>query len=37
VEKDEKLGQLLAAPVHRDLAVFKVCQQFMQKPLRKTP
>jgi hypothetical protein len=37
VEKDEKLGQLPAAPVHRDLAAFKVWQQIMQKPLRKTP
>jgi hypothetical protein len=37
VEKDEKLGQLPAAPVHRDLAAFKVWQQIMQKPLRKIP
>jgi hypothetical protein len=37
VEKGEKLGQLLGAIVHRDLAAFKVWQQFMQNPLRKTP
>jgi hypothetical protein len=37
VEKGEKLGQLSAAPVHRDLTAFKVWQQFVQKPLRKTP
>jgi hypothetical protein len=36
VEKDEKLGQLSAAPVYRDLAAFKVWQQFVQNPLRKT-
>jgi hypothetical protein len=35
VEKSGKLGQLPAAPVHPDLAAFKVWQQFMQKPLRK--
>jgi hypothetical protein len=32
-----KLGQLPAALVHRDLAAFKVWQQFVQKQLRKTP
>jgi hypothetical protein len=37
VEKDEKLGQLPAAPVHRDMATFKVWLQFMQNPLRKHP
>jgi hypothetical protein len=37
VEKGEKLGQLSAAPVHQDLTAFKVWQQFVQKPLRKTP
>jgi hypothetical protein len=31
VEKDEKPGQLLAVPVHRDLVAFKVWQQFVQK------
>jgi hypothetical protein len=36
VEKDEKLGQLSAAPIHKDLAAFKVWQQCMQNPLRKT-
>jgi hypothetical protein len=36
VEKDEKLGQLPVAPVHRDLAAFKVGKPFLQKPLRKT-
>jgi hypothetical protein len=37
VEKDEKRGQPPAAPVHRDMAAFKVWLQFMQNPLRKTP
>jgi hypothetical protein len=37
VEKGGKLGQLLAAPMHRDLAAFNVWEQIMQKPLRKTP
>jgi hypothetical protein len=37
VEKDEKRGQLPAAPVHRDMAAFKVWQQIVQNPLRKTP
>jgi hypothetical protein len=37
VEKDEKLGQLPAAPVHQNGVAFKVWQQCMQKPLRKTP
>jgi hypothetical protein len=36
VEKDERRGQLLASPVHRDMATFKVWQQFAQNPLRKT-
>jgi hypothetical protein len=35
VEKSGKLGQLLAAPIHRDQAAFKVWQQFLQKPMRK--
>jgi hypothetical protein len=30
VEKDEKRGQLPAAPVHRDMATFKVWQQIVQ-------
>jgi hypothetical protein len=37
VEKDEKRGELPAAPVHRDMATFKVWQQIVQNPLRKTP
>jgi hypothetical protein len=37
VEKDEKLGQLSASPVHRNVVTFKVWQQFVQNPLRKTP
>jgi hypothetical protein len=37
VEKDEKHGQLSAPPVHRDMAAFKVWQQIVQNPLRKTP
>jgi hypothetical protein len=37
VEKGGKLGQLPAAPVHRNRVAFKVWQQFMQNPLRKTP
>jgi hypothetical protein len=36
VEKNEKLGQLPASPVHRDLAAFKVGKPFLQRPLRKT-
>jgi hypothetical protein len=36
MEKGEKLGQLPAAPVHRDMAAFKVWLQFVQNPLRKT-
>jgi negative regulator of sigma E activity len=36
-EKGEKLDQLLATPVHRDLAAFKVWLKFMQNMLRKTP
>jgi hypothetical protein len=37
VEIGEKLGQLPASPIHRDMATFKVWLQFMQNPLRKTP
>jgi hypothetical protein len=37
VEKGEKLGQLPAAPVHRDMAAFNVGKLFLQKPLRKSP
>jgi hypothetical protein len=37
VEKDEKLGQLPAAPIHRIRVAFTVWQQFVQNPLRKTP
>jgi hypothetical protein len=37
VEKDEKRCQLSASPVHRDMATFKVWQQIVQNPLRKTP
>jgi hypothetical protein len=37
VEKDEKRGQLSASPVHLDMATFKVWQQIVQNPLRKTP
>jgi hypothetical protein len=33
----EKLGQLPAAPVHSDIAAFKVGTTFLQNPLRKTP
>jgi hypothetical protein len=36
VEEDEKRGQLPAAPVHRDMATFKVWQQIVQNLLRKT-
>jgi hypothetical protein len=36
-EKDEKLGQPTAAPVHRSMATFKVWQRFVQNLLRKTP
>jgi hypothetical protein len=36
-EKGEKLGQLPAAPVHSDMAAFKVGTTFLQNPLRKTP
>jgi hypothetical protein len=36
VEKDEKHGQPTAAPVHQDMATFKVWQQIVQNPLRKT-
>jgi hypothetical protein len=35
VEIGEKLDQLSAPPVHRNMATFKVWQQFMQNPLRK--
>jgi hypothetical protein len=37
VEIGEKLGQLSVSPVHRNVATFKVWQQFMQNPWRKTP
>jgi hypothetical protein len=37
VEIGEKLGQLSASPVHRNMATFKVLQQLVQNPLRKTP
>jgi hypothetical protein len=37
VENGEKLGQLPAAPIHQDLAAFKVGKLFLQKPLRETP
>jgi hypothetical protein len=37
VEKDEKRGQLSVSPVHRDVVAFKVWQQIVQNPLRKTP
>jgi hypothetical protein len=37
VEKDGKLGQLSASPVHRNVVTFKVWQQIVQIPLRKTP
>jgi hypothetical protein len=37
VEIGEKLGQLAVPPVHRDMATFKVWQQIMQNPWRKTP
>jgi hypothetical protein len=33
----KKLGQLPAASVHRNRVAFKVWQEFMQNPLRKTP
>jgi hypothetical protein len=36
VEIGEKPGQLAVPPVHRTMAAFKVCQQFMQNPWRKT-
>jgi hypothetical protein len=32
VEIGEKRGQLTAAPVHRDMAAFKVWLQFVQNP-----
>jgi hypothetical protein len=37
VEKDEIHGQLSAASIHLDMATFKVWQQIVQNPLRKTP
>jgi hypothetical protein len=37
VEIGEKRGQPTAAPVHQDMATFKVWQHFMQNPSRKTP
>jgi hypothetical protein len=36
-EKGEKLGQLPAAHVHKDMAAFNVGKPFLQKPLRKSP
>jgi hypothetical protein len=36
-KKDEKLGQPSVAPVHRNRVVFKIRQQIVQNPLRKTP
>jgi hypothetical protein len=36
VEIGENLGQLAVPPVHRDMTAFKVWQQFMQNPWRKT-
>jgi hypothetical protein len=35
VEKGEKLGQLPAAPVHRNVVALRVWQQIVQNPLRK--
>jgi hypothetical protein len=37
MEKGGKLGQLTAAPVHRDMVAFNVWLHFTQNPLRKTP
>jgi hypothetical protein len=37
VEIGEKLGQSLVSPVHKNMATFKVWQQFEQNPLRKSP
>jgi hypothetical protein len=37
VEKDGKLGQLPASLVHERVVAFKVWQQIVQNPLRKTP
>jgi hypothetical protein len=37
VEIGEKLGQLAAPPVHRDMAAFKVWQRFAQNSLGETP
>jgi hypothetical protein len=37
MEKDEKLGQLSAAPVHRNVVAFKVWLQFVQNLSRKHP
>jgi hypothetical protein len=36
-EIGKKLGQPSASPVHRNIATFKVWQQFVKNPLRKTP
>jgi hypothetical protein len=36
-EIGEKLSQLSASHVHRDMTTFKVWLQFVQNPLRKTP
>jgi hypothetical protein len=37
VEIGEKCGQPTTSPIHRDMATFKVWQQIVQNPLRKTP
>jgi hypothetical protein len=37
VEIGEKRGRSTTAPVHRDMAAFKVGKTFLQNPLRKTP
>jgi hypothetical protein len=36
VEKGEKLGQLPAAPIHRNVVALRVWQQIVQNLLRKT-
>jgi hypothetical protein len=37
VENGEEPWSTPAAPVHRDMAAFKVGKPFVQKPLRKKP
>jgi hypothetical protein len=37
MEIGAKRGQPTAAPVHQDMATFKVWLHFMQNPWRKTP